>query len=149
MFCCTNPDSDQCNLDYNEELARVESSSNNEPTETTNDSQATTIIKIAVIVACILCALISFLMVIGLFYQTKKRKQKYYESIKYRNDKLFETPIKGRLSASDEGLNDLEKIDSGRNSKQSLMHDENEDASVISSYKSGDADEINDEKKPN
>ena len=140
MFCCTNPESDQCNLDYSEELARVEANQNDELTETAEDGSVTTIIKIAVIVACILCALITFLMVIGLFYQTKKRKQKYYESIKYKNDQLFETPIQGRLSASHEGLNDLEKIDSGNNSKQSLSPDENE---------SEDVEIIGDEKKPN
>ena len=100
--------------------------------------------QIAAVVAVILCFIISALLVLGLFYQTKKRKQKYFDHVKLSNDMQFQE-IKGKLVASDEGLHDLEKMDSGNNSKRSIVESDSspEENESLSSYKSKSID-IND-----
>ena len=142
MFCCTNPDSEQCDLDYKAKLAETQDGGDaGSESESGFDAQVRTYLQIAAVVAVILCFIISALLVLGLFYQTKKRKQKYFDHVKLNNDMQFQE-IKGKIVASDEGLHDLEKMESGNNSKRSIVESDSspEENASLSSYKSNSID---------
>ena len=70
-------------------------------------------------------------MVIGLFYQQKKRKQKYLDHVKLSNDSQFGV-ITGKIEVDDEELHDMEKINNKNHCKRSESDSPDENESLSS-----------------